>query len=85
MPPTGVAARSTLSRSLVPGMHGWQKKIDSRELAIVIDGPEGQWVVDVPAGHTLFLKAARQFRCCGQHCCTVSRRQPGLPGLTKFA
>ncbi len=57
----GVAARSTLSRSLAPGMHGWQKKIDSRELAIVIDGPDAQWVVDVPAGHTLVLKAARQF------------------------
>lgn len=42
-------------------MHGWAKKIDTRELAIVIDGPEGQWVVDVPASHTLFLKAARQF------------------------
>jgi hypothetical protein len=37
-------------------MHGWQKKIDTRELAIVIDGPEGQWVVDVPAGHLYFSR-----------------------------
>lgn len=40
-----VSARSTLTRSMVPGMHGWQKKTDSRRGFLVIDGPDFQWQV----------------------------------------
>lgn len=40
-----IAARATLARSLVPGMHGWQKKIDTRVAHVVITGPDFEWWV----------------------------------------
>jgi hypothetical protein len=40
-----VAARATLTRSLVPGMHGWQKKIDTRVSHVVVTGPDFEWWV----------------------------------------
>jgi hypothetical protein len=43
-----VSNRATLARSLA--LTGWQKKtaVDTRATLLVIDGPEFEWVVDVP-------------------------------------
>lgn len=41
-----VSSRSTLTRSAVPGMHGWQKQTDNRKGYIVIDGPDFQWQLE---------------------------------------
>lgn len=40
-----ISSRTTLTRSLVPGMHGWQKQTDHREGFVIIDGPDFQWHV----------------------------------------
>ncbi|WP_245887967.1 SHOCT domain-containing protein [Geodermatophilus tzadiensis] len=53
-----VSARSTLTRTLVPGAHGWQKKIDDREWWLTITGPEFQWVLSVAP---MLKTVARQF------------------------
>ena len=45
-----VSARSTLARTAVPGAHGWQKKVDDREVYLVVDGPEFQWQVKLGDG-----------------------------------
>jgi len=45
-----VSARTTLTRTLVPGAHGWQKKVDNRECFLTITGPEFQWVLTVDQG-----------------------------------
>ncbi len=42
----GFSSRSTLTRSAVPGMHGWQKQTDNRKGYIVIDGPDFQWQLE---------------------------------------
>jgi len=42
----GISARSTLTRSAVPGMHGWQKQTDNRKGYIIIDGPDFQWQLE---------------------------------------
>ena len=42
----GVSSRSSLTRSMVPGMHGWQKQTDNRKGYIVIDGPDFQWQLE---------------------------------------
>jgi len=42
----GVSSRSTLTRSAVPGMHGWQKQTDNRNGYVVIDGPDFQWQLE---------------------------------------
>ncbi|MDQ3151991.1 MAG: SHOCT domain-containing protein [Actinomycetota bacterium] len=42
----GISSRSTLTRSVVPGMHGWQKKSDDRKGYVVIDGPDFQWQIE---------------------------------------
>ena len=57
----GIAARATLARSLVPGMHGWQKEIDTRELAIVVSHPEYDLVIDAASSNQLDIKLARRF------------------------
>jgi hypothetical protein len=54
-----VDARTTLTRSLVPGMHGWQKKMDNREVWLTITAPEFEWVVPAQPGPDATL--ARQF------------------------
>lgn len=67
----GISARSTLTRSTVPGLHGWQKQTDNRRGYIVIDGPDFQWQVQyapqfdmggarkfVAAANTMSRKAA---------------------------
>lgn len=41
-----VSSRSTLARSAVPGMHGWQKQTDNRKGYVVIDGPDFQWQLE---------------------------------------
>jgi hypothetical protein len=41
-----ISSRTTLTRSLVPGMHGWQKETDHRKGFIIIDGPNFQWHVE---------------------------------------
>lgn len=64
----GIAARATLARSAVPGMHGWQQKIDTRELWIVIDGPTFQWQVQV-----LRTNDAHKARKFAEKVNTVSR------------
>jgi hypothetical protein len=43
----GVAGVSGLGRSMV--MPGWQKRVDTRALVVLIDGPDWQWSVDMPA------------------------------------
>lgn len=44
-----VSSCATLTRSLTP-LTGWQKKtvVDTRATFLVIDGPEFEWVVEVP-------------------------------------
>ncbi|MGH8950739.1 MAG: SHOCT domain-containing protein [Acidimicrobiia bacterium] len=54
-----VGARSTLTRSMVPGMHGWQKKTDDRQGFIVIDGPDFQW--QIKYSPQMDLGGARKF------------------------
>lgn len=71
----GVAARSTLARSAVPGMHGWQQKIDTRELWIVIDAPTFQWQVQIL--RTDDVRKARKFV---ERVNTVSRRAANAQG-----
>lgn len=44
----GVSGRATLTRTAIPGAHGWQKKVDTRETWLVVDGPDFQWTVQVP-------------------------------------
>lgn len=44
----GLSGRATLTRTAVPGAHGWQKKVDTRETWLVVDGPDFQWSVQVP-------------------------------------
>jgi hypothetical protein len=62
-----VGGRSTLTRSLVPGMHGWQKKTeaDTREAWLVVSGPQFQWQVQLVAkgltGTNGEVGLARQF------------------------
>lgn len=53
-----VHSRSTLARSAVPGMHGWQKKDDNRKAYIVVDGPDFQWQVEYPTNQS---DLARKF------------------------
>ena len=54
----GYGARATLTRSMVPGLHGWQKPVDTREAVLTVDGPQFQWVIPLhPAG----AGAARRF------------------------
>lgn len=53
-------SRSTLTRSLVPGMHGWQKGVDDRSAWMTVDGPDFQWTVSVGTDG-FSLRAARQF------------------------
>jgi hypothetical protein len=54
-----ISSRSTLTRSLVPGMHGWQKKTDNRKGYVVIEGPDFQWQIEyLPQ---LDLGGARKF------------------------
>ncbi|MBC3191662.1 hypothetical protein H7X46_11380 [Pseudonocardia sp. C8] len=43
----GVSGRATLTRTAIPGAHGWQKKVDTRETWLVVDGPDFQWSVQV--------------------------------------
>jgi hypothetical protein len=54
----GISGRSTLARTMVPGAHGWQKKIDTRETWLMITGPNFQWAVKV---EPMLSQAARQF------------------------
>lgn len=53
----GVAARGTLTRSVLVG--GWQKKLDTRGTHIVIDGPGFQWQISLGGGE--FGSAPRDF------------------------
>jgi hypothetical protein len=53
-----VSSRATLTRSLVPGMHGWQKEVDHREAQLVVDGPTFQWVIPIRPDQA---DKARQF------------------------
>lgn len=41
-----ISSRTTLTRSLVPGMHGWQKQQDNRKGFVVLDGPDFQWRIE---------------------------------------
>src|SRR5690606_28097461 len=49
-----VYARATLTRAAVPGMHGWQKKVDEREAVFVVEGPDFMWQFKLqPQKHVL--------------------------------
>jgi hypothetical protein len=54
----GVGGRSTLARTVVPGAHGWQKKVDTRESWLMISGPTFQWAMKVEPNMSAI---ARQF------------------------
>lgn len=53
-----ISARSTATRSLLLKQHGWQKKMDNRQLWVTVDGSDFQWVANVPARAAA---SARQF------------------------
>lgn len=42
-----VSSRATLTRTLVPGAHGWQKKMDNRDFRLVITGSNFEWTIEV--------------------------------------
>lgn len=52
----GVGGCSTLTRTLVPGAHGWQKKVDARESFLIITGPSFQWAVKVEPALSTFAR-----------------------------
>ncbi|MCA1707048.1 MAG: SHOCT domain-containing protein [Actinobacteria bacterium] len=54
-----VSSRSTLTRSMAPGLHGWQKKTDDRKGFVVVDGPDFQWQVSYSP--QMDLGGARKF------------------------
>lgn len=45
-----ISSRSTLTRSAVPGLHGWQKQTDNRQGYLVVDGPDFQWQISYTPG-----------------------------------
>lgn len=52
----GISSRGTLTRSVAVG--GWQKKADTRESWMIVDGPEFQWLVPLKPHET---RMARKF------------------------
>lgn len=72
-----VGARSTLTRSAVPGMHGWQKKTDDRQGFVVIDGPDFQW--QVKYAPQFDLGGARKFAAAVT---TAGRKAVPAPSAT---
>lgn len=37
------SSRATLTRSMVPGLHGWQKGQDDRYAELIVEGPDFYW------------------------------------------
>jgi hypothetical protein len=74
----GIGGRSTLARTMVPGAHGWQKKVDTRESWLMITGPSFQWAVKV---EPMLSKAARQFaaQVTGAGNAAAQAVQPAVP------
>ena len=63
----GASSRSTLTRSLVPGMHGEGKKVDTREVWLNITGPNFGWAVKVTDTHSgVARKFAAELTAFGQ-------------------
>ncbi len=77
-----VSARSTLTRTLVPGAHGWQKKVDDREWWLTITGAEFQWVLKV---EPMLKTLARQFaaKVTGTGNAAAAQSAAGMPNLAE--
>lgn len=59
-----VSSRSTLTRTLVPGAHGWQKKMDNRDFRLVTTGSNFEWTIKVQGtgpGGSMLVGQARKF------------------------
>jgi hypothetical protein len=74
----GISGRSTLARTMVPGAHGWQKKVDTRESWLMITGPDFQWAVKV---EPMMSKFAREFaaQVTGAGNAAARTTQPAVP------
>lgn len=72
-------SRSTLTRSMVPGLHGWQKSTDDRSAWLTIDGPDFQWTFNIGTD-SLSLRMARQFAAqltgWGRHAAAAMAAEP---------
>lgn len=68
-----ISTRGTLTRAALVG-GGWQKTVDAREAALVVDGPGFRWVVPIKPDQT---GQAREFAATVT---TIGRQATSSPG-----